>query len=71
MKMVSTLALEGIRPKLHIFSDINPEVTDYYVCLFVCLYVCMSVCLYVCMSVCRCALITAKNVAYPYARTVR
>ena len=43
MKMVSTLAPEGIRPKLHIPVDINPEVTDFYVCLFVCLYVFMSV----------------------------
>ncbi len=34
---------------------LDPEVTDYYVCGFVAL----------------CALNTAKNVAYPYARTVR
>ncbi len=35
----------------------NPEVTDYYVCLWFSIFVC--------------ALNTAKNVAYPYARTVR
>ena len=32
---------------------INPEVTDYYVCLLVCWFVAL------------CALNTAKNVAYP------
>ena len=39
---------------------INPEVTDYYIRMSVCL----------CVSVCLCALNTAKNAAYPYARTV-
>ena len=40
-------------PNIYISYYINPEVTDYYVCLLVCWFVAL------------CALNTAKNVAYP------
>ena len=47
----------------YMYEYINLEVTDYYVCMFVCLHDCLSNRL--------CALNNVKNVAYPYARTVR